>query len=261
MALAPGLILAAFGGAKDIGTIVSTFDWSKCNVRSSHSEEYLHTDLAPSYGKLTSDSVKALDENLKIMIAGTLTTIGKLTDKSWKSVLGTMMQHPLLEPDSAEVARADKLIKASSSAFKFDGSPDAQIVREVKTWFTKLIADADVLQQTRIDIDTLAKIVAQSGATIDSFETFWAKHEQHEQTLVDIGVLRFPDFERPYFKLYHIKLTAWSDSSRILFLQDDKNGITGEFNSKIFRPRESIIRELTKGTREEALRRAESLFD
>ncbi|BBN08865.1 hypothetical protein MPTK1_4g15100 [Marchantia polymorpha subsp. ruderalis] len=262
MALAPGLILSAFGGGKeDIGSIVSTFNWSKCNVRSSHSDEYLHTNLAPSYGDLTSDSVKALDENLKIMIAGTLITIGKLADKSWKSILSTMMQHELLEPFHKEVARSDKLIKESSSDFKFDGSPDALIVREVKSWFSKLIDDEDVLNQTKIDINTLAKIVAQSGAAVDSFEAFWVKHEKHEQTLVDIGVLRFPDLEHPYFKLYRIKLTAWADSSRILFHQEDRNGITGEFNSRKFRPRESIMRELTKETREKARLRAESLFD
>lgn len=47
----------------------------------------------------------------------------------------------------------------------------------------------------------MANIVAQTGATVDSFETFWAKHESHEQTMLDIGVLRFPDIQNPYFKV------------------------------------------------------------
>lgn len=47
----------------------------------------------------------------------------------------------------------------------------------------------------------MARIVAQSGATIDSFETFWVKTETHEQTMIDIGVLRFPDPDQPYFKV------------------------------------------------------------
>ncbi|BBN10741.1 hypothetical protein MPTK1_5g06020 [Marchantia polymorpha subsp. ruderalis] len=230
------------------------------SVRDSHRNEYLQTNLAPAYGELTDESIKDLDNSLKIMIAGTLISIGKLTDKSWKSVLSTMMQHPLLVPDSDEVARADKLIKESSSAFKFDGSPDAQIVREVKSWFTTLVGDSDVLQQTRIDIGILAKIVASSGAAVESFETFWAKREKHEQTLVEIGVLRFPDRTHPYFKLYRIKLTAWSDSSRILFHQQDKNGITGEFNSRKFRPREDVIRDLAPAIHDNAVKTAESLF-
>ena len=72
-----------------------------------------------------------MDDELKIMIAGTLKVLGKQTDKSWKSVLSTMMQNELLEPDGEEIARADKLIKESSSDFKTDGSPDEAIVREV----------------------------------------------------------------------------------------------------------------------------------
>ena len=58
-----------------------------------------------------------------------------------------------------------------------------------------------MIKSTKIDIDVLAQIVAQTGATVDSFETFFAKDEHHEQTLVDIGVLRFPDIDHPFFKV------------------------------------------------------------
>jgi len=231
------LLVGVFGeGAKEVGNLVKNFDWSKINVRDSKNNDYLHTDLAPSFGKLNKPGLQEMDDKLKIMIAATMKILAKQSDKSWKAVLSTMMQNEFIKADESEIARSDKLIKNSSSDFKTDGSPDATIVKEVKSWFTKLISDDDVLQSTKIDIDVLGRIVAQSGATIDSFETFFAKREKHEQTLIDIGVLRFPDIEKPYFKLYRIKLTAWSDSSRILFHQEDKNGITGEFNSRIFRP-------------------------
>jgi hypothetical protein len=100
-------------------------------VRESSSEEFLHTDLAPSFGTLTKDSIKDLDEQLKIMIAGTMKTLAKVQDKTWKNVLGAMSQNELLQPDGEEIARADKLIKESSNDFKFDGGSDASIVREV----------------------------------------------------------------------------------------------------------------------------------
>jgi hypothetical protein len=49
----------------------------------------------------------------------------------------------------------------------------------------------------------LAGIVAQTGATVDAFkfETVLYKKEQHEKTLIDIGVLRFPDINNPHFKV------------------------------------------------------------
>lgn len=59
----------------------------------------------------------------------------------------------------------------------------------------------DVLAATKIDINVLGRIVASSGATIDSFESFFAKHEHHEQTMLDIGILRYPDIDHPYFKV------------------------------------------------------------
>ncbi|KAH7110726.1 hypothetical protein EDB81DRAFT_926865 [Dactylonectria macrodidyma] len=261
LANAAPLLTNVFGKTGDVGDLVKNFDFSKISVNDTKSDEFLHTDLAPSFGKLNKDSLKEIDDKLKIMIAGTMKVLGRQTDKSWKAVLSTMMQNELLEPDSAEVARADKLIKESSNDFKFDGGADSSIVREVQTWFSNLISDADVLESTKIDIDVLANIVAQTGATVDSFESFFAKDEHHEQTLIDIGVLRFPDIDRPFFKLYRIKLVAWSDSSRILFHQEDRNGITGEFNSRIFRPRASVINSLTESARGKAIAAANALFD
>ncbi|KAH7113915.1 hypothetical protein B0J13DRAFT_573941 [Dactylonectria estremocensis] len=158
-----------------------------------------------------------MDDKLKIMIAGTMKTLAKQTDKSW---------------ERAEVARADKLIKESSSDFKFDGSSDAGIVRETCI---------------KIDIDVLANIVSQTGATVDSFETFFTKDEHYEQTLIDISVLRFPDIDHPFLRsLYRIKLVAWSDSS---------------FNSRVFRPRASVIGGLTSAAREKAIAAANAMFD
>ncbi|KAK4183870.1 hypothetical protein QBC35DRAFT_477779 [Podospora australis] len=258
------LLASVFNGKTgDIGDLVKGFDFSKISVTDRKSDEYLHTDLAPAYGKLNKESLLKMDDGLKIMIAGTMKMLSKQNNKSWNAVLSNMMQNVLLQPDGNEVARADKLIKESSNDFKFDGSADDGIVREVKSWFTKLIADDDVLESTKIasDIDVLSEIVAKTGATVDSFESFFAKNEHHEQTLVDIGVLRFPDIDRPFFKLYRIKLVAWSDSSRVLFHQVDKNGITGEFNSRIFRPRPSVIESLSAPARAKAIDYANALFD
>ncbi|RKK71294.1 hypothetical protein BFJ69_g11142 [Fusarium oxysporum] len=228
---AASLLTNVFGQKTDIGKIVQNFDFGQINVRDSKSDNYLHTDLAPSFGKDGQDlkeSMKAIDDQLKIMVAGTMMILSRQQDKSWDAVLHTMMQNEILKPDyNAEVARSDKLVKNSSNDFRFDGGADASIVREVQTWFNNLVSDPDVLNSTKIDVNVLANIVARTGATVDSFESFFAKDEHHEQTLIDIGVLRFPDLDRPYFKLYRIKLVAWSASSRVLFHSEDKNGITG----------------------------------
>ncbi|KAJ7819293.1 hypothetical protein B0H13DRAFT_2378462 [Mycena leptocephala] len=216
------------------------FDWSKMDVHDETRDDYLHLGLAPSFGELTSSSIKDLDDELKIMIAGTM----RLLDRH----------------KASGISRAEKLVKDETNFFKVDGSPDPNVVREVENWFIDLINDDDVLKSTAIDIKVMAHIVAQTGATIDSFPALIYKNEYHEKTMVDIGVLRFPDIDHPHFKLYHIRLVAWSDSRRILFVQKDVNGITGEFNSRIFRPRASVIQGLTEDIKKKAIKEAEDLF-
>lgn len=259
-AVAGVAILQALGATEAIGNIVKNFDFSKMNMKDSTKEDYLHTELAPSFGKLNNESLQAIDDELKIMMAGTMKVLAKEPNKSWNSILSAMRQNQFVEQDGAEINRADKIIKESVNAFKFDGSPDANIVKEVKTWFTKLVSDQDILECTKIDIEILANIVAQTGAAIDSFETFFSKRERHEKTMIDVGVLRFPDIDHPHFKLYRIKLSAWSDSTRIIFHQEDKNGITGEFNCRTFKPRMSVISSMTDQARKKAIDSANDLF-
>jgi diaminopimelate decarboxylase len=47
----------------------------------------------------------------------------------------------------------------------------------------------------------VAKIVAQTGATVTNVLSIFKKEEYHERVVVDIGVLRFPDASHPYVKV------------------------------------------------------------
>ncbi|NES03055.1 MAG: hypothetical protein F6K22_09440 [Okeania sp. SIO2F4] len=226
----------------------------------------VHCKLAASFGKLTKDSFKSMDEELKILLGATVKELQKTPcdQLSWDQVISIFSQNALMERmHDSEIHKSDKLIKnLGTSAFNTDGSPDPAIVEEVHGWFKKLLNnDQDILNDTKIDIDMLAMIVAQSGATINSFESFFAKDEYHKRKVVDIGILRFPDIDHPFVKVYRIQLTAWSHSSRVLFVQHDSNGITGEFNAIQYKPRESVIGKLKQETIEKATAEAESLFD
>lgn len=253
-----------------IDNLVYGFSFSEIDVKDNTKQDYLHVGLAPAYGKLTSEAMKTMDKNLKVMISGTLRLLEKKRKElnrplSWDDLLSTLMQNPLIDFDDSEagskVDRTDKLIKpAVTNFFKISGAPDPIVVREVETWFTNFIGDQDILDSTVIDIKIMARIVAQTGATIDSVAALIHKIEHHEKTLVDIGVLRFPDPDHPYFKIYRIRLTAWSVSSRYIAWQEDSNGITGELNVRHFRPRKSIIDEMKKEVKDKAVEEAENIF-
>ncbi|KAF7373053.1 hypothetical protein MSAN_00512800 [Mycena sanguinolenta] len=254
--------ITVFGTLQQAAELIKKFDWSKMEVKDATRDDYLHLNLAPSFGELTPTSVKDLDDNLKVIIAATMRALAKVPaqQRSWEKVLEVMMQNPLLEPDAVGISRADKLIKEEVNYFHTDGSPDPKVVKEVENWFINLIEDDDVLKSTQIDIKVMANIVAQTGATIDSFPALIYKEEYHEKTMVDVGVLRFPDTNHPHFKLYRIQLIAWSDSRRIVFGQKDENGITGEFNSRIFNPRVFTIQELSPTVKKQAITEADDLF-
>ena len=61
--------------------------------------------------------------------------------------------------------------------------------------------DEDVMKATAIDIQALAKIVAQCGVAIESFSEFFYKSKFCQRTMLDIGVLRYPDLQQPYIKV------------------------------------------------------------
>lgn len=103
----------------------------------------------------------------------------------------------------------------------------------------------------------LAKLVASTGARVSSFEAIFAKNEYHEQKVLEIGVLRYPDMDQPYFKVYRIQLTAWSDCRRVLFVQEDSNGLTGDLRVRKYKPRESVLSGLREETRQKAIQEAE----
>lgn len=74
-----------------------------------------------------------MDDNLKVMIAGTMRNLAKLpsNQRTAKNVESVMMNNALLEPEENSVNRSDKIIKDDMNYFKIDGSPDNVVVREV----------------------------------------------------------------------------------------------------------------------------------
>lgn len=77
--------------------------------------------------------MKELDDELQIMIAGTMKTLAKIPDqdRSWDKLMSALLQNPLMEPDGPPIFKADSLSKGDTNVFKVDGSPDSAIVREV----------------------------------------------------------------------------------------------------------------------------------
>ncbi|KAH6557666.1 hypothetical protein KP509_1Z101300 [Ceratopteris richardii] len=223
------------------------------------------SSLAVSYGKLLEGgNLLKSDKKLQVVIASTTKAIGKLVQGAkekgksidWSQVVLVMSQNLLLEPYDEVIERRDDFIKGGSSYFRIGENEDAAVVREVKSWFQYLVNDQDILHDTNIDIDLCARIVAATGARIESFPTIFYKENKVEGEVLDIAVLRYPDIDKPFFKIYRIKLTAWAICRRILTTETHSNGITGEFVCRKYKPRESVVKALRADIKEEAAKQA-----
>jgi hypothetical protein len=204
----------------------------------------VHCGLAYSYGDLTLESARRMDQELLVMLTGTLKAFNRdpRSKSSWESVMSTMRNNPVLEqvPNSA-VHREDGYRDQSTNAFKIDQTPEEQKIERFRYWFDRLVADDDILRDTTIDTYALGNLIAQTGAAVVSFVTLFDAREYYEKTVVDIGLLRFPDPDHPYVKVYRIQIKVWRDTRRILFVQTDKHGVSGIFDSMKFRPRQSVM--------------------
>ena len=92
-------------------------------------------DVAPVFGKLNAQTIKELDDDLLIIIAGMTKSIAHVPakDRTYNKVLETFSQSPLVRADGHGISKSDSLIKNDAAQFKTDGSPDAAIVKEVST--------------------------------------------------------------------------------------------------------------------------------
>jgi hypothetical protein len=92
--------------------------------------------LAPSYGNLTSEAIKKMDVNTKVMIGTTISMLKDMNpeDRTWDNVVSAMKSNSLLEiVDGDAIHRSDQMTKSGSHDFKFDGSPDQSTVNEVSS--------------------------------------------------------------------------------------------------------------------------------
>lgn len=92
---------------------------------------YLRCDLAPSFGELSSRTVKQINNELKIMIFGLTKQLANLSpgERTWGNIASLCAQSPLLPPLDDGVWRSDNFIRETD--FKTDGSPDASMLKEI----------------------------------------------------------------------------------------------------------------------------------
>ncbi|KAK6530796.1 hypothetical protein TWF281_007633 [Arthrobotrys megalospora] len=213
-------------------------------LRMKSTENGVDIGLAPCFGALATD-IGNLDERIVGVAAMATKEIERMehTNRTFEKIRSTLLQNQSIEgwTDRHGVPEhyyaTDALFKSSTSDFKSDRSQNSSIV---STFINKLINDPDVVNSLQFDNKTLAKIVSETGATVRDFEVNFSASEYEEKTILEVLVLRYPDLNHQYLKLYRVKFTAIRDNRTRLFYEEKRNCLRGEVDIQKFRPRDSI---------------------
>lgn len=222
-----------------------------------YSKVYIQTKVAKEFGdaKDFSEWVKGLDKILEVQSFYAIKAIKEKAKEGkydWDSIVAAMHNADGLAmvPDSHKKVY-DTWAADNTNWFKFDGSADADKVRQIQAWFKKAICDTDpTIYENSVIVSEgvvtrLAKIAAKTGASVDNFQHFWANKESQKDKVLEIGLIRFPDKEDPLVKLYRIQIFAWFNSARVLMVQHDQAGFDLEFDVMKFKAVDAVVEAIT----------------
>ncbi|XP_036359892.1 uncharacterized protein LOC115212730 isoform X4 [Octopus sinensis] len=225
-----------------------------------------HCDLAQSYGNLTHTIFEEMDNELKVMIGASKISLDRLHKEAnerevkFEEYVATLTQNPFLET-AEDGAFFNQDFQGFESFGISTGGYDRAIAEQARSWFINLVQDKDILDSSKIEIEDFVNIVSASGAAVECFATLFYKKIRVERRVVDLGVVRYPDLENPFLKMYQLKIAAYRSSTRLLFLEKKQSGIGGSIYIRKFVPRRAAIATLTERSLNYAVEYAETFFD
>jgi len=216
------------------------------------------------FGKLHHEHLKKMDENILIMIGAThkkLQEKFKGKEVTWEEITGCLNSCKEIEVDNKRTSenKNDTMKLGGLNAFKTDGSADRHLSKQILVFFNQFIADPE-LYDSIPEKEKLADIVASTGASVDGLGTLMYKKTIHEKTVYDYAFIRFPDVERPYFKVSRVKLRARATCERNWAVQKDENEIEATLNIIYYVPNKAEIAKLTTPAKKEAVDLANDLL-
>jgi hypothetical protein len=223
----------------------------------------LAVKFTPTDGRPLSSHVQEMDRYLKAMLVGTLRAFNRnpQSTNNWESVMSTMLNNPLLEEEERyRVHREERKEIEMKSSTEIDAD-------KMRLWYFNFLNDFDVFSDTTTTVSKLADMNVYTRAKarleasgVNSFVTLFRRDETVETEVIDLGIIRFPDANHPYIKIYRIQVRVWSDATRILFFRRMRHGLYAIFDSARFKPREAVMRRISSTVMDQAVAVANELL-
>lgn len=180
------------------------------------------------------------DNDLVTAVSGPAGAVESLPPeaRSWDAVSGVLSKSSALGPRSPHPVCQENQFVLQHKRWLARSRKHEDIYTAAQDWFSSVVNDKDISAvRAEADLQSLSGILTHAGRFALTF-----KSESSGKRLLDIGVVRYPDPETPYVKIYRIELFAWYESKTVLGRTFDKNGIHARFEMQDFEPKERSIK-------------------
>ncbi|XP_029654910.2 uncharacterized protein LOC115228476 [Octopus sinensis] len=201
-----------------------------------------------------------IDENLKVMVAGTIKEIKHMNVTNWKSILDYLDKIPYLEMmGERRNFSEDYIIIPKTEMLDFNDDFDHGTAFMIEVWFERLVRNYYILHEMNINITKLANFAAK-GEKITVSNALIGLDKKH-RALMDLAIIRFPDIMNPFFMVFTVQLIAYRESLRIIIIEHGSCGVLCRFNYARYKPNDEYIKNLREETKETLIRDINLLFD
>lgn len=207
-----------------------------------------HIELSSLYHKVlknpNSHSFRTMNNYTQVILNATNLMIGKLQKEYQEREIPLSIYKTVFDRFSGLRLNLTRKNSLKINLPTKTGTPkttdeDSSLKLKIKSWMTRLIRDKDIMLASRINEEIVFKALSKLGTNVGNWKSVFYHKLYEEQEFVDVGLIRYPDFENPFFVFYQLRLSVYRTSKKILMVyQVDNNGIRGSITVNRYVPNE-----------------------
>jgi len=223
----------------------------------------IHESTALSIGD--NELLKKIDAEMKLAMLEAVKEVKKVQAEndgyvSWKRLQqifdGNEMYFPVVEEDKQ---RYDSLLK-NEVFCKFDGETNKKSMEEAEKLMRKVVNDQHIWDSLKINRETIKSVFGSEGIWVKKFKDLFVRNKKSAHIAIDIGVVRFPRPEDPFFKLYRLRVIVFKSEIAITFINKKGSGIFVDFRERTYKMASAWNAKFTEEVKEKVSAKFDDAF-
>merc|ERR550532_1762743 len=114
----------------------------------------------------------------------------------------------------------------------FGSGVDRKKIMKAEEVMKETVADATIWGMLEIDTNIIMNVFGDEGVGVSRLGDVFTRSDKVAHIAIDVGVVRFPRMEDPYFKVYRFRVIVFHAETAITIVNSKSNGIFCEFNER-----------------------------